>query len=90
MQTNIEQLKTKLRDADDQLDNSLIQEQQLAELHKKEKEQYEVLAQQIAAGIIGYIRQAALGGALVPFAQRVQNAMQSIYSLQSWTPVQRK
>ena len=46
--------------------------------------------QQIAAGIIGYIRQAALGEALVPFEQRVQNAMQSIYSLQTWTPVQRK
>ena len=46
--------------------------------------------QQIAAGVIGYIRQAALGEALVPFEQRVQNAMQSIYSLHSWTPVQRK
>lgn len=46
--------------------------------------------QQIAAGIIGYIRQAALGEALVPFEQRVKNAMQSIYTLQNWTPIQRK
>ncbi len=46
--------------------------------------------QQIAAGIIGYIRQAALGEALVPFEQRVNNAMQLIYTLQNWTPVQRK
>lgn len=46
--------------------------------------------QQIAAGIIGYIRQAALGEALVPFEQRVKNAMQSIYALQSWSPIQRK
>ena len=26
----------------------------------------------------------------MPFEQRVQNAMQSIYTLQNWTPVQRK
>lgn len=42
--------------------------------------------QKIAASIIGYIRQAALGEALVPFEQRVKNAMQSIYTLQIWTP----
>jgi type I restriction enzyme R subunit len=46
--------------------------------------------QDIAASIIGYIRQAALGEALLPFEQRVANAMQSIYSLRAWTPVQRK
>ncbi len=46
--------------------------------------------QQIAAGIIGYIRQAALGEALLPFEQRVKNAMQSIYALQNWTPIQLK
>jgi type I restriction enzyme R subunit len=46
--------------------------------------------QEIAASIIGYIRQAALGEALLPFEQRVANAMQKIYSLHSWTPVQRK
>lgn len=46
--------------------------------------------QEIAASIIGYIRQAAIGEALLPFDQRVANAMQKIYALQSWTPVQRK
>jgi type I restriction enzyme R subunit len=46
--------------------------------------------QEIAASIIGYIRQAALGEALLPFEQRVANAMQKIYGLHSWTPVQRK
>lgn len=46
--------------------------------------------QEIAASIIGYIRQAAIGEALLPFDQRVTNAMQKIYALQQWTPVQRK
>jgi type I restriction enzyme R subunit len=46
--------------------------------------------QEIAASIIGYIRQAAIGEALLPFEQRVAQAMQTIYSLQPWTPVQRK
>ncbi len=46
--------------------------------------------QDIAAGIIGYIRQAALGEALLPFEQRVANAMQRIYTTHAWTPVQRK
>lgn len=46
--------------------------------------------QDIAASIIGYIRQAALGEALLPFEQRVAQAMQRIFSLTNWTPVQRK
>lgn len=46
--------------------------------------------QDIAASIIGHIRQAALGEALLPFEQRVQNAMQLIYSQHPWTPAQRK
>ena len=46
--------------------------------------------QDIAAGIIGYIRQAAIGEALIPFEQRVTQAMQKIYALHLWTPVQRK
>jgi len=45
---------------------------------------------EIAASIIGYIRQAALGEALIPFEQRVQNAMGKIYGLHNWTPIQRK
>jgi type I restriction enzyme R subunit len=46
--------------------------------------------QEIAASIIGYIRQAAIGEALLPFDQRVAKAMQKIYALQPWTPVQRR
>jgi type I restriction enzyme R subunit len=46
--------------------------------------------QEIAASIVGYIRQAALGEALLPFDQRVANAMQKIYLLHNWTPIQRK
>ncbi|MBE7376386.1 type I restriction-modification system endonuclease [Pseudomonas lopnurensis] len=46
--------------------------------------------QEIAASIVGFIRRAALGEALLPFEQRVANAMQRIYDLQPWTPVQRK
>ena len=45
---------------------------------------------EIAASIIGYIRKAAIGEALIPFEQRVQNAMGKIYALHSWTPIQRK
>lgn len=46
--------------------------------------------QEIAASIIGYIRQAAIGEALLPFDQRVAKAMHTIYAQQPWTPVQRK
>ena len=46
--------------------------------------------QDIAASIIGYIRQAAINEALVPFEQRVANAMLRIYSEHNWNPNQRK
>lgn len=45
--------------------------------------------QDIAASIIGYIRRAALGEPLIPFEQRVNQAMQRIYQSHSWTPAQR-
>lgn len=44
----------------------------------------------IAASILGYIRQAALGEPLLPFEQRVAQAMQSVYALKPWNQVQRK
>nr|WP_323807669.1 MULTISPECIES: type I restriction-modification enzyme R subunit C-terminal domain-containing protein [unclassified Marinobacter] len=44
----------------------------------------------IAASIIGHIRRAALGEALIPFEQRVATAMGNIYTRHSWTPAQRK
>lgn len=44
----------------------------------------------IAASIIGHIRRAALGEALIPFEQRVAHAIDNIYTRHSWTPAQRK
>ena len=46
--------------------------------------------QEIAASIIGHIRQAALGESLIPFDQRVNNALQKIYVQHSWSQQQRK
>lgn len=44
----------------------------------------------IAASIIGFIRQAALGDALVPYGDRVRAAMERILKSRSWTDIQRK
>ncbi|MEM9008588.1 MAG: type I restriction-modification enzyme R subunit C-terminal domain-containing protein, partial [Cyanobacteria bacterium P01_F01_bin.86] len=44
----------------------------------------------IAASIIGYVRQAALGDALIPYGERVQQAMKKILISQKWTAPQRK
>jgi len=44
----------------------------------------------IAASIIGFVRQAALGDALTPLDVRVKGAMQRIISRRPWTEVQRK
>ena len=46
--------------------------------------------QDIAASIIGHIRRAALGEPLIPFAQRVETAMQRIYTSQAWSIAQRR
>jgi type I restriction enzyme, R subunit len=46
--------------------------------------------EEIAASIIGYIRQAAIGDALVPYAERVRNAVNAILQKRQWTEVQRK
>lgn len=45
--------------------------------------------QDIAASIIGHIRRAAIGEAMIPFEQRVQIAVQTILGQQSWTAPQR-
>ncbi len=50
----------------------------------------EMTNKNIAARIIGYIRQAAIGDALVPFEQRVERALQSILASRSWTTPQRQ
>ncbi|WP_077529611.1 type I restriction-modification system endonuclease [Vreelandella utahensis] len=43
----------------------------------------------IAASIVGHIRRAALGEPLVPFEQRVTEAMDHIYTQHNWTRAQR-
>ncbi|NPC74033.1 type I restriction-modification system endonuclease [Corallococcus exiguus] len=50
----------------------------------------EMTNQDIAARIVGYIRQAAIGDALVPYAQRVDRALQSILASKRWTTPQRQ
>jgi type I restriction enzyme R subunit len=50
----------------------------------------ETTNQDIAAGIIGYIRQAALGDALIPYELRVDQALQKILSSRQWSSPQRE
>jgi type I restriction enzyme R subunit len=46
--------------------------------------------QEIAASIIGYIRQAALGDPLVPYEERVDRALRAIVASRQWTSPQRQ
>ncbi len=46
--------------------------------------------QDIAASIIGFIRQRALGDALRPYAERVDAALQSLLASRDWTGAQRQ
>ncbi len=46
--------------------------------------------QDIAAGLIGFVRQAALGDALEPWAARVDRAMARLRARQAWTAPQRQ
>jgi len=50
----------------------------------------ETTNEEIAASIIGFIRQATLGDALIPYAERVDRAMKKILDSQPWTPQQRQ
>ncbi len=50
----------------------------------------ETTNEDIAASIIGFIRQAALGDVLVPYEKRVDRAMGKILSSRSWSQPQRK
>jgi type I restriction enzyme, R subunit len=50
----------------------------------------EMTNQDIAARIVGYIRQAAIGDALVPYEQRVDRALQRILASRAWTTPQRQ
>ncbi|MDQ0316828.1 type I restriction-modification system endonuclease [Amorphus orientalis] len=44
----------------------------------------------IAAHIIGFVRQAALGDPLIPYATRVDNAIARLESSRAWTPKQKE
>jgi type I restriction enzyme R subunit len=50
----------------------------------------ETTNQDLAASIMGYIRQAALGDALVPYEQRVEKALQRILASRAWASPQRQ
>ncbi len=44
----------------------------------------------VAASIIGFIRRAALGEALVPYSERVERALKSVLASRPWSDPQRK
>jgi type I restriction enzyme, R subunit len=44
----------------------------------------------IAASIVGFIRQAAIGDALIPYHERVQGAVRRILASRNWTDIQRR
>lgn len=46
--------------------------------------------EEIAASIIGFVRQAALGDALIPYEDRVRAAMRAILASRSWTDPQKR
>jgi type I restriction enzyme, R subunit len=50
----------------------------------------EMTNQDIAARIVGYIRQAAIGDALEPYEQRVERALQRTLASRTWTTPQRQ
>ncbi len=50
----------------------------------------ETTNQDMTASIMGYIRQAALGDALVPYEQRVEQALQRILASRAWSAPQRQ
>jgi len=50
----------------------------------------EATNQDVAASIIGHIRRAALGDALVPYPERVDRALRKILGSRVWTQPQRK
>jgi type I restriction enzyme R subunit len=49
----------------------------------------EMTNQDIAARIVGYIRQAAIGDALIPYTERVDHALQKLLASRAWTTPQR-
>lgn len=66
-----------------ELDRNRFREQDLQAAWRDVKQE------EIAARIIGFIRQAALGEALIPWEQRVDNALEKILNSQPWKTPQR-
>jgi type I restriction enzyme, R subunit len=50
----------------------------------------EVKNEDIAATLIGFVRQQALGEPLVPYAERVERAVRRVLARQAWSPPQRQ
>jgi type I restriction enzyme R subunit len=75
--------RQQLRELQYELDKAGFSETNLATAYKQ------TTNQEIAARIIGYIRQAALGDPLVPFDQRVDRALQTMLASRAWTTPQR-
>lgn len=75
--------RQQLRELQYELDKAGFSETSLATAHKA------ITNQEIAARIIGYIRQAALGDPLKPYGQRVDEALQTMLASRQWTNPQR-
>jgi type I restriction enzyme R subunit len=76
--------RQQLRELHYELDKAGFSETNLATAWKQ------LTNQEIAARIIGYIRQAAMGDPLKPFHQRVDEALQTMLASQQWSTPQRE
>ena len=93
------QLGRELATVTDDEERALVRDQFLAKLQRKKRHLSEanlaaawreMTNQEIAARIVGYIRQAAIGDPLVPYAQRVEDALQKVLASRTWTRPQRQ
>jgi type I restriction enzyme R subunit len=76
--------RKQLRELALELDKAGFSEQNLATAWR------EMTNQDIAARIVGYIRQAAVGDTLLPYEQRVESALQKMLTSRNWTTPQRQ
>lgn len=75
--------RKQLRELEFELDKAGFTETSLATAWR------EMTNQDIAARIVGFIRQAAIGDALIPYNERVDHALQQILAGKAWTAPQR-
>ena len=76
--------RKQLRELQYELDKAGFSETNLAAAWKQ------MTNQEMAASIIGYIRQAAIGDPLIPFTERVDRAMQTMLASRNWPQPQRE